>query len=49
VREHTLLAALVVLGLACPTVIRAENQSVEEQIVDAMNKRSYSPWRQICS
>jgi catalase len=38
VREHTLLAALVVFGLACPTVIRAEDQSVEEQIVDAMNK-----------
>ncbi len=37
-REHTLVAALVVFGLACPTVIRAEDQPVEEQIVDAMNK-----------
>jgi catalase len=32
------VAALVVFGLACPTVIRAEDQPVEEQIVDAMNK-----------
>jgi len=38
VREHALLAALVVFGLACPTTIRAQDQSVEEQIVDAMNK-----------
>jgi catalase len=38
VREHTLVAALVKFGLACPTAIRAEDQSVEEQIVDAMNK-----------
>jgi catalase len=38
VREHALVAALVVFGLACPTVIRAEDQPVEEQIVDAMNK-----------
>jgi catalase len=38
VREHALLAALVVFGLACPTAIRAEDQSIEEQIVDAMNK-----------
>jgi nucleoside-diphosphate-sugar epimerase len=38
VREHALLSALVVFGLACPTTIRAQDQSVEEQIVDAMNK-----------
>jgi len=38
VREHTLVAALVMFGLACPTAIRAEDQPVEEQIVDAMNK-----------
>jgi catalase len=37
VREHTLLAALIVFGLACATAIRAE-QSIEEQIVNAMNK-----------
>ena len=37
-REHTLLATLIVFGLSCPTTIRAEDQSVEEQIVDAMNK-----------
>ena len=37
-REHTLVAALVMFGLACPTAIRAEDQPVEEQIVDAMNK-----------
>lgn len=37
-REHTILAALVVFGLACPTVVRAEDQPIEEQIVDAMNK-----------
>ena len=37
-REHTLVAALVMFGFACPTAIRAEDQSVEEQIVDAMNK-----------
>jgi catalase len=38
VREHALLAALVVFGLACPTAIRAEDQPIEEQIVNAMNK-----------
>jgi len=38
VREHTLVAALVMFGLACPSAIRAEDQPVEEQIVDAMNK-----------
>ena len=37
-REHTLVAALVMFGLACPSAIRAEDQPVEEQIVDAMNK-----------
>jgi len=37
VREHTLVAALVMFGLACPTAVRAEDQPVEEQIVDAMN------------
>ena len=37
-REHTLVAALVMFGLACPTAIRADDQPVEEQIVDAMNK-----------
>ena len=37
-REHALLAALVVFGLACPTAIRAEDQPIEEQIVNAMNK-----------
>ena len=36
-REHTLVAALVMFGLACPTAIRADDQPVEEQIVDAMN------------
>jgi catalase len=38
VREHTLVAALVMFGLTWPTTIRAEDQPVEEQIVDAMNK-----------
>ena len=37
-REHTLVVALVMFGLACPTAIRADDQPVEEQIVDAMNK-----------
>ena len=37
-RELTLVAALVMFGLACPTAVRAEDQPVEEQIVDAMNK-----------
>jgi catalase len=37
-REHTLAAALVMFGLACSTVIRAEDQPVEEQIVNAMNE-----------
>ena len=37
-REHALVAALVMFGLACPTAIRAEDRPVEEQIVDAMNK-----------
>ena len=32
------MAALVMFGLACPSAIRAEDQPVEEQIVDAMNK-----------
>jgi catalase len=38
VREHMLLVTLVVLGLACPAAIRAQDQPIEEQIVDAMNK-----------
>jgi len=38
VREHTLVAVLVMFGLAWPPAIRAEDQPVEEQIVDAMNK-----------
>src|SRR5499425_2071353 len=33
-----LLVALVVFGLTCPAAIRAQNQPVEEQIVNAMNK-----------
>ena len=37
-REHTLVAALIVFGLSCPTTIRAEDRPIEEQIVDAMNK-----------
>ena len=37
-REHTLVVALVMFGLACPTAIRAEDKPVEEQIVNAMNK-----------
>ena len=37
-REHTLVAALVMFGLACPSAIRAEDKPVEEQIVNAMNK-----------
>ena len=37
-REHRLMAALVVFGLAYPTVVWAEDQPVEEQIVNAMNK-----------
>jgi catalase len=37
-REHKLAAALLVFGLACSTLIRAEDQPIEEQIVDAMNK-----------
>lgn len=37
-REHALLVALVVFGLACPALIRAEDQSIGEQIVDTMNK-----------
>jgi len=38
VREPMLLVALVVFGLTCPAAIRAQNQPVEEQIVNAMNK-----------
>ena len=37
-REPMLLVALVVFGLTCPAAIRAQNQPVEEQIVNAMNK-----------
>src|SRR5215831_20050121 len=33
-----LLVALVVFGLTCPAAIRAEDQPIEEQIVNAMNK-----------
>jgi catalase len=35
---RTLLAALAVLAVASPTTVRAEDPSVETQIVDAMNK-----------
>jgi len=36
--RHTLLAALVGFGLASTVVVRAEDQPIAEQLVDAMNK-----------
>src|SRR5262250_2185254 len=37
-RTKTLLAALAVLALAAPATVRADDQPIEIQIVDAMNK-----------
>jgi catalase len=37
-RKHTLLAAVTVLGFASPEIVRAQDEPVETQIVDAMNK-----------
>jgi catalase len=37
-REHKLAAALLIFGLACSSIVRAEDQPIEEQLVDALNK-----------
>jgi len=37
-RKHKLLVAVVLFGLTWPGVVRAEDQPIEEQLVDAMNK-----------
>jgi catalase len=37
-RKHQLLVAVVLFGLTWPGVVRAEDQPIEEQLVDAMNK-----------
>jgi len=37
-RKHELLVAVVLFGLTWPGVVRAEDQPIEEQLVDAMNK-----------
>ena len=36
--RHKLLAALVVFGLASPDYVRADDQPIETQVVDALNK-----------
>ena len=37
-RKHTLMAGLVALTVASPGFARADDQPIETQIVDAMNK-----------
>src|SRR5215831_6266594 len=37
-KKHSLLAALVVFGVTAPGLARADDQPIEVQIVDAMNK-----------
>ena len=36
--KHVLLAAMIMFGLAWPSFILAEDESIETQVVDAMNK-----------
>src|SRR5215467_5668897 len=37
-RKHTLLTAAIVFGLTCAGIVKAEDQPIEQQLVDAMNK-----------
>src|SRR5262245_61576596 len=37
-RKHKLLIAVTMFGLACAGIVRAEDQPIEQQLVDAMNK-----------
>src|SRR5260370_38770102 len=37
-RKHKLLIAVLMFGLTCAGIVKAEDQPIEQQLVDAMNK-----------
>jgi hypothetical protein len=47
-RKHKLLIAVIMFGLTWAGIVKAEDQAIEQQLVDAMDKVIWCPSRLSC-